>query len=59
MKFDALLNESRMLEKRGRTITTVIVTLFLIHPTITTQMFNLAFRERDLDGSDFNFGEIE
>ena len=30
-------------EKQGRIITTLIVILFLLHPTLTTAMFN-AFR---------------
>jgi hypothetical protein len=42
----------------GRIISTIIVVLFLIHPTITTISFN-AFNCQDIDGTSRLYDDLE
>lgn len=42
----------------GRVLSTIIVVLFLVHPTITTIMFN-AFNCQNIDGTDRLYEDLE
>lgn len=45
-------------QKSGRIISTIIIVLFLVHPTITTIMFN-AFNCQDVDGKSLLYEDLE